>query len=271
MNQPTGHIPDWKLERLALGELPPGEAKALMAQLQGTPGGLERLEALEVSNAAILEALPPQDVSREVSRRARQAQGDAALSRKGLAKRVGPIVAALAMGAMALAIVPLSSQDSSVTGASQGGAEALEVTRAKGIEAGLVIHRLQGRDVERLSDGDGAAGGDVLQVSYRSAGAAYGAILSMDGRGVLTLHHPTRGRRSPALTSGGSITLPRSYQLDDAPDFERFVLITSEAPFDLQLVKDAARQVSELGDDAISAPLPLPEGLNQVDFTVRKL
>ncbi|MEO1273466.1 MAG: ActD-like protein, partial [Myxococcota bacterium] len=73
----TTQTPDWVLERLLLGELPPAQMTQLQARLEVEPGLKERLRALEADNAATLEILPPPHVAREVHRRQRLAQARA--------------------------------------------------------------------------------------------------------------------------------------------------------------------------------------------------
>jgi hypothetical protein len=110
----------------------------------------------------------------------------------------------------------------------------------------------------------------VVQVSYVAAGNGYGIILSVDGRGAVTLHAPETGAQSVPLAASGTHALPRAYELDDAPAFERFILVTSSTPFALDEVLAAARALAA-SPQARTAPLPLPEGLTQVSFTLNKV
>ncbi|MFP2931254.1 ActD-like protein, partial [Pyxidicoccus sp. 3LG] len=49
--------PEWLLERIALGELPPEELAAARARLAQEPDGPSRLAALEADSRATLERL----------------------------------------------------------------------------------------------------------------------------------------------------------------------------------------------------------------------
>ena len=111
--------------------------------------------------------------------------------------------------------------------------------------------------------------GDLLQLGYVSAGEGYGVVVSIDGRGEITRHLPAEGARAAALTPGREILLPESYRLDDAPAFERFVLVTSPRAFSVSAVLDAARAVAARGE-ARDAPLPLPPGLAEASTLVVK-
>lgn len=70
-------------------------------------------------------------------------------------------------------------------------------------------------------------------MSYVAAGRAHGVIVSIDGRGQVTLHFPADAGAPTALESGRAVPLSHSYELDDAPLFERFMFVTAEAPDDL--------------------------------------
>ncbi|RKH66024.1 ActD-like protein, partial [Corallococcus aberystwythensis] len=145
----------------------------------------------------------------------------------------------------------------------------LEPTRSKGLRPRLDVHRQVATRTERLTDGAPAQAGDVVQLSYTAAGHAHGVILSVDGRGAVTPHLTAPGDTSAALERSGSHLLPRAYELDDAPGFERFFLVTADAPFELEGVMAAAR-VLAASPDARTAPLTLPPGLDQTSFLLEK-
>jgi hypothetical protein len=260
--------PDWLLERIALGELPPEELAAARARLAQEPEGEARLAALEAENKAILEKLTPAAVAREVERRADAARRVEAARREARPlSRFAPVLALVPVLAVVLLVVR-PGPSSSGSGVDMPGPE---VTRTKGLQPQLLVHR-QGAaaEPERLADGAAAAAGDVVQVSYVAAGHPYGVILSVDGRGTVTLHAPEEGSQSVALVPSGAHALPRAYALDDAPAFERFLFITSDTPFALEEVLAAARAVAA-SPDARTAPLALPEGFTQVSFTLEKV
>jgi hypothetical protein len=87
----------------------------------------------------------------------------------------------------------------------------------------LEVWRQTAGSPERLADGDGAAEGDVVQLVYRLQGHGEGAILSVDGRGVVTEH------LAPGPLSPGRVALDHAFELDDAPGFERFYLVVGPA------------------------------------------
>ncbi|MDY7230218.1 ActD-like protein [Hyalangium rubrum] len=260
--------PDWLLERIALGELPAAELAAARARLAEEPEGEARLAALEAENRDVLEKLPPSAVAREVELRAAQARRmEVARGSVSPLRRIAP--AFVLVPALAVALLMVVRPEGTPTGGS-GELSGLEPTRTKGLAPQLVLHRQGAAGPERLVDGAAAATGDVVQVSYVAAGQRYGAILSVDGRGAVTLHAPDAATGAVPLAPSGTHALPSAYALDDAPAFERFFLITSDTPFALEEVLAAARTVAASAS-ARTAPLALPERYTQVSFTLEKV
>src|SRR5262249_61814224 len=64
-------LPDYLLERLALGELPEEAARAAQEQLAREPGGAQRLDDLRDLDAELLARHPPQAAAAEIARRQR--------------------------------------------------------------------------------------------------------------------------------------------------------------------------------------------------------
>jgi hypothetical protein len=236
-------IPSWLLERFALGELPPERMEEVRKRLD--PAQLAQLQA---SNAEILKEYPPEEIGPRIRRRA------APRSRRWM---FAPILAVAGM--LAVWAVPRATVESP---------EVPEITRIKGSPA-LELHRRKGAGIERLGNGATAAPGDQVQLSYVAAGRHYGAIVSIDGRGGVSRHLPERGDAAVALDRGGSIELPSSFELDDAPRFERFFLVTSDAPFRVGDVVQAATALAAR-PDAETADLPLPPQLSETTFVLRK-
>jgi hypothetical protein len=146
-----------------------------------------------------------------------------------------------------------------------------EPTRIKGLRPEVLLFRKTAGGAEPLTAKSVAHPGDVIQLAYQAAGRRYGTIVSLDSRGVVTRHLPRRGAHAVELTAGGNVPLPAAYQLDDAPRFEVFYLITAPQPFDLQPVLDAVRTAAGRPCPvARPMPLPLPSGLEQSSFLLKK-
>ncbi len=271
-------IDELQLERLALGELSPIEEAALRARMAAAGGSSTEqcLAEIKSSNAAILRAHPPERAAAVIGRRLQDSK-----TQRSPWWMVGPAIAATAVVLLLIRsqdpsaepdrVSPTSDQNtpqSPTDGASSG-------IRLKGSRPHLLLYRQASDETEgaeRLREGQEVAAGDVLQVSYIAAGATAGVILSIDGRGVTTLHYPATESASPsALQQGAAIPLSSAYELDDAPTFERFFFVTSEGPpLATKVVTKAAESLAETPSRARDAPLPLPPGLQQHSFLLRK-
>jgi hypothetical protein len=234
-------VPELLVERLAAGELGLAEAEAVRQRLAAEPGGPERLAALAASDTEILEALPADRVAREV--RARAAERAVRLSRTRWWWAAPVMVAAAAL----LVVGPPGPPDvgSELRAKGDGGAK-------------VFVHRRTADGDELLVDGAGASIGDELQLGYAAAGHSHGVLLSVDGRGAVTLHHPPTPGGSTLLDRGGEVVLPRAYKLDDAPAFEAFVLVVADKPVDvhavLQQVRERGAEAAIIGRDGRELP-----------------
>ena len=75
-----------------------------------------------------------------------------------------------------------------------------------------------------------------------------------------------------SLDQGGAVPLRESYELDDAPGFERFFFVTvaqDEPALEVARVMDAARALAA-SEDAREAALELPEGWRQQSLLLTK-
>lgn len=237
-------VPDIILERYRLRELPADEAARLEARLQREPLLRERLDALQDSDDAIRQS----GVLRAPHAAAVQ---DRKWSRLYW---LVPASAALAAALLIAILTPraLERTDSHVT-AEHGD------DRIKGARPALAIYRRTSSGSESLADGAVAHTGDLIRVGYRAAGHAYGVIFSIDGRDNLTMHLPPKGDRAAPLGRESTVLLDVSYELDDAPLWERFYFVTSDTPFAVAPVVDAVRHAATL-----------PQGLDQSTFSLQK-
>jgi hypothetical protein len=123
---------------------------------------------------------------------------------------------------------------------------------------------------DRLASGAGAHPRDRLQLSYVPGEARYGVLLSVDGRGGVTLHLP----REPGMAAplgAGEVLLPDAYELDDAPGFERFFFVHAGTPFPVEKVLASARALAADPERSAQAPLALPPELEQVSVFLPKV
>lgn len=234
-------IADITLERYRLRELPDDEMVRVEALL--TSSVQLRLSALDKSDTDIAASHPAAELARAVKARLDR-DGDGFSNRRWLLMAVG--VVAVAIIAAWPAIRPQLDE------------------RVKG-GTGLTIYRSTPSGTETLSDNAMVRAGDVILVGYRTDTPGYGAILSIDGRGEVTRHLPPDGDRSVPIKPGGVINLNTSFQLDDAPEYERFLLITSSSPFDIAAIVHALQR-----SDGQIERLALPQPLKVVTFSLRK-
>ena len=258
MNDRT-KTPRWLLERLALGELDPKTAGEVRRRAAAAGEDLDAaLAELAASNAELLAQHPPARLVEAIRRRARPAPRP----RRARVWLVAPIALA---GALALVLLVRPAGDHPAT-------EPLEVNTVKGPEPShLVVYRHERGGDRPLADGASAAEGDLLQLAYREKRAGFGLLLSIDGAGKVTLHWPDRPSTGAApLETSGEAQLPSAYQLDDAPNFERFFLVTARQPFPVATVVDAARTLAARPREARTSPLPLPTTFEQTSIALDK-
>jgi hypothetical protein len=254
MSMPPPAIGDWQLERYRLGELPAGELDTLRTALAAGGDLAERLARLDVSEAEILAQHPPSVISASI--RARAASGAAGRPRPaGGPRRLALALACgLVLAAAGVLLVPGRVPDATV-----------DTTRVKGLAPRLFVYRKAPTGAEELAAGAAARENDVVQLAYQAAGRHFGAIVSIDGRGVVTRHLPAAGTLASPLKTGPPFALPEAYRLDDAPGFERFYFVTADQPFAVDLVLTAASHSA-----GAEGRLALPAGLDQYSFALRK-
>lgn len=263
MSDPQTPIPDWTLEQFVLGELPLEQMERIEKKTAGDPALARRVSDLRQSNEEILRRHRPADFAAEVHRRAAHDK----VVRPSLRVRWSYLSPALAAAAVVIlllvnpGVLPFTSPDESPP---------TTETRSKGLMPTLHVYRQQGDGPERLEAETETSAGDVLQISYIAAGATHGVILSIDGSGGVTLHHPQLPARNTSLGTDGEVPLPSAYELDDAPVFERFFFVTSTTPLGVEDVIEAARRLARDLSEAQTMPLDLPESYDQSTFLICK-
>jgi len=257
-------VPDLLVEQLLLGELPPERAAEVTRRLE--QAGDDRLEALRASDEAILEAYPAAQVVPDIHRRALAERERTPAPRRTL--WVGSAALAMAAAAAVTLVVvgPWSGPDRD---GAPGFLTDPDTTRIKGLDPALEVYRQEGREAIRLVDDEAVRTGDLVQLSYIAAGHSYGVIYSVDGNGKVTMHHPLRVEGSTALEPDGRTPLERSYELDDAPRFERFVFVAADEPLVVDGVLDTLRPLDLDHVDEL-APEELPDGWEISVVTLRK-
>lgn len=274
MKNPTD-VSMLQIEKLLAGELEPGAAERLEARIRTFPQGEEFLAHLRAENQEILRAYPARTVAAAALQRVYQA-------RTRRLRNLGLILAPLAAG-LALALylfpgdpatdqarkpVPLAVNTPASGGIDQAGPDGdagLEQTTPKGDPAVLVFRKTP-EGQEPMANWDEARPGDVLQLKFLVGDADHAVLLSVDGNHNITLHHPLNMQGETEVAPGSTVTLPRAYELDDAPEFELFILVTADLPL---VPGDLMRAASEQSIDE-EVGLDLDPDLKQTLFLVRK-
>ncbi|AEE16552.1 hypothetical protein [Treponema brennaborense] len=214
-------------ERIRLGELSGGGASA------------EYLRRLEESDREILAAYPAHRMEPDVQRKRFRLHRETEVKRRAARHMFLSVCVPAAAAAVLVAAVSLGIQSRTAdAAASPDKAAAIRVKGAA--QNALHLYKQNGDGIVRLKNRDSAAAGDLIQISYVAAGG-YGAIFSIDGNGIVTRHFPDTDV-SAELSAGKEIPLDFSYELDDAPVFERFVFVTAEKPFSVRQITAALRK-----------------------------
>lgn len=202
--------------------------------------------------ADLFERCPPDQLARQVRARlevdARRATGAAATPRR----YVLGVVLVTACALLALLRTPPSDERGALP-AERVGHQVGD--RAKGAQLELRVFRQRGAEVERLSSGAQVEAHQVLQLGYARGGYTHAVLLSIDGRGGVTLHSPREPGDSTALPARNEHLLSEAYELDDAPVFERFILVAAREPLDAAQVVAAARAQTHDLEQARTAAL----------------
>jgi hypothetical protein len=207
------------LERQALGEKP-------------IDADANTLAKIARSNEEILRAYPPERMAKQIRARMQHKP-----------RRWMPVVQLATAAVLLLTAGTLLLQQQ-------------PEERTKGLSPQLHVWRKTAADPQALAEGAVVKAGDVLQVGYVTAGSRYGVIASLDGRGNVTLHLPAKESAEPRLSKhAGTIVLETAYELDDAPGFERFFLVTSDERIETAAVLQALKSLSAERDGGrISTP-----------------
>ena len=272
MRQPND-FSDLALERYALGELPPEEEARVRTELARDAGLRDRLDALRESDRQILASYPVEEMAEAIRGKLRaESSAPRGFPRERTIRRFPPLAFALPIAATVLLFISFLVARERIF--PSYASTATEVTRLKGMKTHLAVYRKAAEGAEELGDGQAARQKDVLQISYTAAEARYGVILSLDGRGTVTWHMPGRyagaALVAPALSQQGEVILPSAYELDDAPGFERFILVYSSAPFDVRTVEQAARALASKPKTADTGSLALTPAMKQFSIVLRK-
>ena len=260
-------IKAWELERYLLGELTEQRMREIEQLKEENPEIQKEIERLRQSSRDILEKYPVESMVPEILRLYEEAR-----EKKVVREQARPIfwrrflyaVPALA-AALVLLFVVLFKTGPETFETRIKGEDAVDMTKTQ-----IIIYRKKAGEAEILKNGDPAQAGDLLQIAYVPAGKAYGVIFSIDGNGIVTLHFPEERDGSSLLKEEQKILLGASYELDDAPGFERFFFVTSMSEINVQDILERAEALAESPDLAKQGIFALPVTYSQFSILLNK-
>lgn len=261
-------IPDWLDERIHLDEIPghmfdAAKTRRDTSDFAATQAGLTK------SDQDILASIPPDRFASEVHRRFQVRQAMKARARVGRAPSKATW-GTLALAGLAglffllptsqilhrspvqtpnwdsassalpdpapdpgLPPIPPVQTNSGSAGQPFAGPTAPD-WRSKGAPM-LHLQQMMGNILVPVTDADTVLAGSILRLSVPDS-LPWAAIFSIDSRGEMAQHWPMQGDSASPLRQG---LLPRSWELDDSPGKETFVLVWSSRQFSLHQVRKA--------------------------------
>jgi len=259
-------IPDMYLEQFVLGELN-AEKEAEIRELMEHNGEINtRVRSISESNNQFLSEKHHSSIQSDINRRVirRLIKSEKKEFQPWQFASVGMIAI------LALYLVTPYSYYSPQKEIESQIYETPSDIRLKGIKPELHIYRKQNNFVEHIENKQLVKENDLLQIKYQGAGYQYGLIFSVDGRGETTLHFPEAKDQSNKIQPQGDIALPFAYQLDDAPNYERFFLITSHKKFDIDEVLTLSKKIQKNNMQNENVLLDLPEEVYQTSILLTK-
>jgi hypothetical protein len=248
----TGKISDFSLERYKLGELLPEELKAMDELLAKDVDLSLRLKNLDDSDEELRTQFP---AGLFVSKLSGSGKFPLIAKRRplyasGRRKLIGLSAVFILCVLFPVFFFMRNNSSAALNDLPGTGIEsaASPQDRAKGMAVQkLELYVFLKGDMEKpLSDQTQLAEGNTVQIAYTvPSGEYYGVIFSIDGRSIVTLHYPYRKEQSSLLVSGKRTFLEEAYTLDDAPNYEVFVMLLSHEPLDAGMVLREAQRMAE--------------------------
>ena len=250
------NISDIVLERYVLGELPSEQMRAISAAIESDETLRIRVNEIRSSDDEIREKYPFEVFAAKIGRSRKGAAGKKYSLRKMLVPATSACVLLLAFGIYKTLPVFYSPYD--------------DTTLVKGGEASLLVYKFEEKRPEIIESGAHAAPGDLLQLGFVVSKPVNCVIFSIDGNRKVTLHYPYEKKLSTRIESAGKAMLKESYELDDAPSFERFFIVTSETDFTADEIIGKAADFAAGSRNIKKETLVLGESFNQDSMLVIK-
>lgn len=258
------------LEQYVLGELPEKQRRQIEQCISHDSALQKQMEAIRQSNSEILAKLPPDRMVREIELKAHTRNVNKILSRRTAANSwwhltsYKPAFVTVMTLLLLIGLIPFIVTQYRNT-------QPVELTRIKGLVPLITVYRSIQDSSERLGNLSVVNKGDIIQIGYIAADKKYGVIVSVDGRGAVTLHYPASDTETTLLKNDGEVLLGNAYELDDAPLFEQFFFITADEPVVIETVRNACKTlVTQLKTGDTDSLPDLPAQWKQYSIVLRK-
>jgi len=267
-------IKPWLLERYILGELAEHNSMKIKSRLEKDISARHQIEKLIQSNKNFLTRYPSKQILVEIMRRYDSEKNKVVRKKRKVLRLFFLASSTISLMIVFITICLIMQKNSSINLNSRF--ENLNENRAKGTvllemrNPEIFIVRKKAGGVEQLHQGSIVKKGDLLQVGYRTAEETNGIIVSIDGNRVVTLHYPENINEAPLLQKNKQIYLGNSYELDNAPDFERFFLITSKSDFDLSKIMIEIETFANNSTRIKEEEIELDDNFNQISIILIK-
>jgi hypothetical protein len=210
-------IPDLKLEQYLLGELDTPEMEHITAQCSKDEQLQNRIETLSQIEKEFADKYPLDWFLRRVSHNNIQPE----ITKPSFRLALMPIVCTLLLFPLAYFYISMSKNSGS------------PMIRSKGDAFFFTVYRKTALGHDLLPDGSVVREKDLLQIEYTAdTPLLYGLIVSLDGNGHITIHFGDENGSAEQLLERNKM-LPFSYELDNAPGFEKFFFIAGKNRFSL--------------------------------------
>jgi hypothetical protein len=255
------YISDFELEQYLLGELPVARQQAIARLVQELPSLRTRVQELQKSNETILHEYPAPYMSAQITRRNNMRPQQNKTKNLFFPRYTFP---ALALASLMVIVVFWITADyhfpSSIPSS----------TRIKGKAVSLYVYRKKNDAVELLTSNAQAGANDLLRIGYYTRKDTHGIIFSIDGNKVLTLHFPANEHASTRLQTNKKVLLPDSYELDNAPLYEQFFMVTSEEELDAAVIMKKLQLHKDYLPDNLDKILMIDKSLHIISVTISK-
>ena len=228
------------------------------------------LNDLKKSDEEILNTYSPQAMKAAVAGKLEAKKSDKDAQANILRFPAARIITYAAAAVLLAAIVIPAGLRNSKLAAAKAPTERIKGNASASVTRPLLkLYRQKGREIQALNDGDFARSGDVIQITYNPGQEEYGVIFSVDGNGSITRHFPENSwKAAPLEQRNDEIPLDFSYELDNAPDFEVFIMVTSKKEFSLEDIESKIKNKTDI--DYLTRLSYLPKKTEGITFTLEK-